>query len=279
MATKGIAIFVPGADYSRSPFGKVTLTPTIDEEVESIVSTYTTKIGDTTSSTALKAMVKSLIKAGVWNNLDLYPMLGSTLAHTKVNLNPDNGFTKGDLLYGTNATKSSDGVLFEKIANANTGLPARTMASLLYDDMDGLFVATDVIKDANTTGAARIYNNSLQVICSSSGYVMGFGVGSSQNTYTTTPATSRHMFSFGIDDSKCKVYVDKTLENTSDTLTFTAPGYNWVNVIGCTVASGDTSASFGGTCRFWAAGKIDPSKFDDVNTIIKSFLDAVKPLA
>lgn len=34
---------------------------------------------------------------------------------------------------------------------------------------------------------------------------------------------------------------------------------------------------FNGTCRLWAMGKVAVSKHEDVCTIIKTFMDAVKP--
>lgn len=277
MATKGIAIYVPGADYSRTPFGQVILTPTVDEEVESIVSAYTTAIGSTTYATQLKAMVKSLINAGAWDGLDIYPMLGSTIEHQKVNLNPSNGFTKANLLFGTNATWADGGVLFERVASANADLPARTLVPMYKNSLDGLFSAADVIRTSGVTGVMRLYYTSIMFYSSSSGYVVGFGPYAGA-AMSATSAAARHLFSFGVESYKANVYVDGVFESTSEELSW-SDSFNIVNVIGCSATDAAAGSSWGGICRFWVVGQVDVSKHAAVNAAIKTFLDAVKPNA
>lgn len=282
MANKGIAIIIPGADFSRSPFGKVTLTPTLDEEVAAIVSRYTTAIGSSTYTQELKTLVKSLISAGAWEGLDIYPMLGTSLETAKVNLNPTNGLLKANLLFGDNALSFTDnGVVFERIANAGANLPERTIKTINANDVGGLFFACDAVRESGITGAMRFYAQIIQILSSSSGYYMGFGptvAPSTQNIMSSAAATSRHLWAFCIDnDPKCNIYVDGEFDKSSPAMTFSS--FSLINVVGSSPSGTDAPSSWGGTGYLWVAGKIDPSKHQAVVSAIKTFMDAVKPRA
>lgn len=280
MANKGIAIIIPGADFSRSSFGKVTLTPTLDEEVAAIVSRYTTAIGSSTYTQELKTLVKTLISANAWEGLDIYPMLGSSIETAKVNLNPTNGLLKANLLFGDNALSFTDnGVVFEKMANAGGNLPERTTKLISANDVGGLFFACDAVRTSGVTGTTRLYAQVIQILSSSSGYYMGFGptvASSTSSILSSAKATSRHLWAFGIDaDPKCNIYLDGAFDKASPAMTFGS--FNLINVVGSSPSGTDASSSWGGTCYLWVAGKIDPSKHQAVVSAIKTFMDAVKP--
>ena len=108
---------------------------------------------------------------------------------------------------------------------------------------------------------------------------MGFGptvASSAQIILSSAPATSRHLWAFGIDaDPKCNIYVDGVFDKASPAMTFGS--FNLINVVGSSPFGTDAPSSWGGTCYLWVAGKIDTSKHEAVINAIKTFMDAVKP--
>jgi hypothetical protein len=294
----GIANVIPTADFSNSPLGRVTIVQTPAERAAEIVSDYTTAIGDSTYSTELLTMVTSLITLGAWDNLDIYPMLGNTVEKLSKNLNADNGFIKAPIALKENsATVGSDNkhIVVSKIADNNEdALPSeletkdKTIASA--SDISGIYSFLD-FKRADSSAMSLIYHKRiantyigtrLRCAAGSSGGQLYFNLGKTSVSspdysiaYNNTLVGQRHRIEVLANGTTLGLYVDEQLDtNASDeptsiaTYEFTDKTYVRNNAL-CNHATGE--------CRFYAQGDIDPLLFASVNTIFKTFLDAVKP--
>lgn len=281
----GIANVIPGANFSGSILGKVTKILSPAEKAEEIVSAYTTAIGDTTYATQLQNMVKSLIDAGAWDGIDIYPMLGSTLAHKQVNLNPDDGFIKEKLLLGSNASNVEGGLSFTTSEGAGSSIVA-TFKQYAWADKAGIFIAADVQRDGNYTSNSNLYvsksaagNAPVRVLNNSVGKYRCIA-GSTEVTATDVIGNSRAFIAASsTSDSKLGLFVDGEIDNYVDFNASSTAVIYLGNFLGSSPDDSNASGTFNGTCRFWAIGKIDDSKHTAMVAIFKTFLDAVKPRA
>ena len=285
----GTFIKINSADFSNSPFGKVTTTEAL---IDNIVSAYTTAIGDTTYQTELRILVKSLYDNGIWEGLDIYPMLGNTLAKKCVNLNSDNGTLKAPLLVGGNASSVSDYIQFTKATDAGD-LSAETYIGNKV--MNGFYVAADYVR--SESGASNYLYSTYTGHTCILGSIGSIGADNasffieSSITDLAVPITSRKLISGNIFQgesesvAKNDVYADsvKVGERTTTKDVRTTTNYNpgITNRLGA--KSGAVSSVpqnlFAGNCWFFAIGFVDHSKRELLDTIFKTFLDAVKPRA
>lgn len=88
----GIGLVIPGADFSGSPLGKVTVAKSSMEVALEIVDEYTTLATGISSTEPLVNFVSGMVEAGVWDFVKaFYPMMGSSLVSKLVELKePDN---------------------------------------------------------------------------------------------------------------------------------------------------------------------------------------------
>lgn len=288
----GIANVIPGADFSNSPLGQVSIIKTHDEMAEDVVNAYATAIGDTTYNDQLKIMVKNLMDLEAWDGLDIYPMLGSSLAHKKVNLNPEKGLNKSNLILGSNATNTTDGIAFEKAVDAGESISNYKQNIVLLSD-GALFIA-DIIRSSSVTGASGLYCSYDSAaprsrIHLSSASNTKFNVTQTYNNYTydqftDLSTTTRRSYMYSVGSSKLKIYVDGTFNTETDSPSQTDAKISMVNYLGAAPSSASSeynqaSYSFNGICRLWVLGKVDVSKHEDVYDIIRAFMDSVKPNA
>lgn len=286
----GIANVIPGADFSNSPLGQVSFIKTHDEMAEDVVNTYAASIGDTTYNSQLKIMVKTLMDLEAWDGLDIYPMLGSSLAHKKVNLNPEKGLNKSNLILGTNATDTTDGIVFEKVADAGESIS--NYAQNLVPLSDGALFITDIIRSSSVIGNCGLYcsynattptSRIMLASASNSKFNGSYSyVNYAYHQYTDLLTTTRRMFMYSVGPNKLKIYVDGTLSKETDSPSQTDANVSMVNYLGAAPSSADpeysqAAYSFNGTCRLWAMGRVAVSKHEDVCATIKTFMDAVKP--
>lgn len=292
----GIAHIIQGADFSNSPLGQVTLVRSAAEEASDVVTAYTNLIGDNTYSGPLVTMVQSLIENGLWNDLDVYPMLGNTVSKLCINLNPDKGFIKAPIVTVDGAFEVGDDNKYIKSTKLSTdatqfpttGVVNKTLTFEDSTDISGTYWFFDVKRTTSSGGIVVLQ----RMVRGSSlgGWIQTTApAGTNNGTIprieigTTTPyqyvarATSsltntRHrveiiansnVFNIAIDDVS-----DIDSENSSPTYTLTNTSLTRNNTI---------LTMFEGECRFFAQGVIDHTKFNAVNTIFKTFLDAVKP--
>lgn len=283
----GTIIKVSSADFSNSPFGKVTTTDTL---IDNIVSVYTTAIGDTSHQTELRTLVKSLYDNGLWEGLDIYPMIGNTLAKKCVNLNPTNGTLKTDIVVPDNAASVDDYISFSQdVASGD-----KTETYIAGVAMNNFYVAAEMQRVATSPNASPLYSAWAGYPCNLGGKA---NIGTGKTTFSVNSAqtelgvenTSRKFISGSLYQSDADsvgtldVYADavkvgdlQTSYNFKLTSSYN-PGVT--GRIGGKNNSSTTSELFDGNCWFFAIGFVDHSKRELLDTIIKTFLDAVKPRA
>lgn len=90
---------------------------------DSIVETYASAIGSSEYNEPLKRLVQGLLDIDSFDGLAIFPMLGSTFEHKKVNLNPSNTVGYNTLKLLENASNGTNCVEFsnEKAVTTPTG--------------------------------------------------------------------------------------------------------------------------------------------------------------
>ena len=285
----GIAFIVPNADFSGSVLGQVTIQKTVEEMASTVVKAYTDKIGSTQYSSQLTNMVMSLMREGIWNGIDVYPMLGSTLNHMAININPNNGYQGLDLKFGTNASYVTDGVEFAEGDNYGSTITDVTYkaydgtAAEVTQSLNGFYMLSD-LKRYTLDGRIRTfyttrseYNTPVSIKIGSTGKHI-FEISSTSLSSTTTDGTSRNIVSFSINNGTMIEYING-VQDASKELVFgnDSPHVRIGNFLGASPVNDAALNTFNGSCWFWVKGIIDPSKHATANTIFKTFLDAVKP--
>lgn len=282
----GTIIRVKSADFSNSPLGRVT---SEDAIVAQIVSTYVEAIGDSTYQDELTAMVKSLISNELLDGIDIYPMLGDTLAKKFVNLNPERGNIKKNLKTGNQATSVSDYISFDQTT------PVGSIAS--YDfmsnvAMENFYIIADMQRVATSPNASPLYTPGTGYDCNLGGKA---NIGTGKTTFYTNAGvtdlgvanTTRCLISgtiftksgasVGSNDiyADCVKVGERDMSVAVDTTTTYNPGI--IGVIGGKVNATQNTDIFDGKCWFFAYGFVEHSKRELIDTIFKTFLDAVKP--
>lgn len=280
----GIANVIPGADFSNSILGRVTKIVTPAEKAAEIVSTYTTAIGNTTFAPQLRTLVKTLIEAGAWEGIDIYPMLGSTLTHKQVNLNPNDGLLGTPILFGENASNVEDGVSFVTMGSSAVGLSGIERREFPWANKTGLFICADMQHTGTTGTQSTLYfsrnaanNASFRMQSSATAKQVFIEVGSTSSSTSIYTENYRFLVAASLGADNVRMYTDGALETTT---AYANPSSTAIvrvhNILGAT--ENDTaSTSYNGIAKFWALGYIDPSKHEAVINAIKAFMDSVKP--
>lgn len=87
----GIGLVIPGADFTGSPLGKVTVVESALERAISIVDAYT-EVTEVSNTVPLVNLVKGLIEEGIWDYVKaFYPMMGSSLPRKMADLKDPDG--------------------------------------------------------------------------------------------------------------------------------------------------------------------------------------------
>lgn len=299
----GIANIIYGADFSNSPLGKVTLKQSTEETASTIVNAYTTAIGDDTYSTQLTKMVSDLISLGEWNDLDIYPILGNTVNRLCVNLNPNNGYTKAPIVILEDGlpqvgadNKSIQLTRHTTYGNsAETTLPSTLVTrDEIYEtdtDISGMYAFVDFYRTSDSTMAFFYHKRATGHIgtilrvpaTNTNDGAPQFKLGA--NSVTSTPENTiacttdfpflkneRRRLEVIADGATLDLYVNEvkaTPNGATNTYHYDTTKTFTRNNSFCHCA--------GGNALFYVQGNIDPTHFDAVNTIFKTFLDAVKP--
>lgn len=283
----GTIIRVKSADFSNSPLGRVT---SEDAIVAQTVSNYVEAIGDSTYQDELTAMVKSLLQNDLLNGLDIYPMLGDTLAKKLVNLNPDRGTIKADLKTGNQASSVDNYINFDQsIATGNI----TEYASKFNIVMNNFYVIADMQRVATRPNGSPLYSPFSGYMCDLGGKAYAaIGAGatvfelSGNNLSIAVKNTTRKLISgsiftnSGASVGSIDLYADTEKVNEIDlSYAITVTNYNpgIIGLIGGKSNSSDTTEIFDGKCWFFAYGFVEHSKRELLDTIFKTFLDAVKP--
>lgn len=285
----GIAFIVPNADFSNSPLGTVTVQKTAEEKAAEVVATYTTEIGDSTYSSELTQMVADLIRIGAWENLDIYPMLGDSLADMKVNLNPTDGYLKSGLLFGSNAEYITNGIRFSVTEDGgeslvdNPGIESDNFQRGAITNSEGLYILADLKRQLPLNGQiSRLYAcnpGSAPIYFASTGFgYVSLDVSSNNFNGNVQVNGDRTIASFALDSSKAYCYTNGGEAVQYDITSNSTSPLMVANYLGATPAHPtEAGYMFNGEVKFWVIGRIAASKASFVNNIFKTFLDAVKP--
>ena len=282
----GTIIRVKSADFSNSPLGRVTSEDAIAAQ---IVSNYVEAIGDSTYQDELIAMVKSLLQNDLLDGLDIYPILGNNLSKKLVNLNPDRGTIKVDLKTGNQASSVDNYINFDQ------STPVGSISGVKYKSdvvMNDFYIAADMQRVATSPNTSPLYSPFSGFLCNLGGRnVPSVGAGATvfeiTGNYIAVNNTTRKLISgsiftnSGASVGSIDLYADAVKVNEID-LSYavtTIENYNpgIIGSIGGKHDSSDTTEIFDGKCWFFAYGFVEHSKRKLIDTIFKTFLDAVKP--
>ena len=285
----GIAFIVPNADFSGSVLGQVTIQKTVEEMASTVVKAYTDKIGSTQYSSQLTNMVLSLMREEIWNGIDIYPMLGSTLNHMAININPNNGFQGLDLKFGTNASYVTNGVEFAEGDDYGSTITDVTYkrydgtAAEVTQYLNGFYMLSD-LRRYSLNGRIRTFyttrgnqNTPITIKIGSTGKA-NWEISNTSLSSTTLVGTSRNIVSFSINNGTMITYING-VQDVSTELGYASdsPNPRIGNFLGASPVNDAAVNTFNGSCWFWVIGIIDPSKHATATTIFKTFLDEVKP--
>lgn len=281
----GTIIRVKSADFSNSPLGRVT---SEDAIVAQTVSNYVEAIGDSTYQDELTVMVKSLLQNDLLNGLDVYPILGNTLAKKLINLNPERGYVKEDIVVGNNASSVDNYISFDQSIAYGEKQP-KFIGDVV---MNNFYIIADMQRVATSPNASPLYTPG-------SGYQCNMGGKANLGTGKTTFYTNSNDTDLGVDNTTRKlisgsiftksgasvgsndVYSDgvKVGERDMSVAVITTTSYNpgIINNIGGKYNATQNTDIFDGKCWFFAYGFVEHSKRELLDTIFKTFLDAVKP--
>ena len=273
---KGIAIIIPNADYSARNLGKVTFSKTIEEEAAEIVSVYSSNIGTSMYNDALNLMVIGLMQEGLWEGLDIYPMLGTSLDNKLVNINPNSGFIGLPLIVPSSATASEDGIMFVRGENGLL-IPSSTEKVIAKAEMNGLYNLFDEERtNANTvTGSCYLLRNcktkySDYNVESVTSQKIRLSFSTNQLPITPEPLIGRNVLSVSVATNKQSIYANG-IELASNELDITSVVNNFI-------MSNGLGVMWEGYVRFFVQGIIPVDKHSKANEIFKEFLNSVKPM-
>lgn len=269
----GIALIIPGADFSGSPLGTVTPKKTSAE----IVGEYLANVGASSENMGkLVTLYSTLSELGVIDMIDLFPMLGTSVSDRIVGLKPQGDeYSFSSLVVGNNASvlgnngihfSDSESIVTEygekKISVSDTLYVFARMSALRAGSGD---LTTFVVGENKTGGLIELrYSPAVDKV------KFGFDRGSfnvDQAVYdvgTMHNIVGTYNFSQGF-----KTVCDGELIGTAQTLSSDYP--IWLkNRIGAESTS--KSHYFNGDVTFFALGQIPNDKVSAVNAAIAAYL-------
>lgn len=259
----GIAIVIPNADFSGSPLGKVTFVKSAAERAEKIVNQYVNTVGEIQEKPKLVSLVTSLISEGLWDNLDIYPMLGTDKL---VNLNSESGYLKKNLVVPANAVLDGDGIVFDKGSNLAKPVPnSISTTNILAKDIPNYYMYSNLNIPSGSYLRYLLYNGSsgnLNVRFTSSNVL----IVSMSPVSATTPSSivGTHKIAVSVGDSGLSLYVDnyKVSEVQQD----------WATTIMGYCISDGLGSDYTGTVSLYVQGFIPHDKHEKANKIFSTFV-------
>lgn len=266
----GLGFIIQGADFSNSPLGSVILKKTPTEVVDS----YLSSVGaDSTMRTKLITLYRELSRLGVIENIDVFPMLGSSLANKLVGLKPSGEeFFFHSLQAGDNASSISEGIAF---ADTDPNVNSLTPVVKSLDDYHGLYVFGMVAPRRAGTGRGNsilLSNNTFCYI--STGAMSGKAVfGLTRELGYTAVTTETLLNTFGsvssyIESDKISTYLNGHLWFT-ESINQTVLGASVNNIL---AKQNDTAPHFfNADVKMLALGQIDAAKVSDVDAAFRAY--------
>lgn len=301
----GIALIIPGADYSQSSLGKVTFKKTSYEEAEEIVTAYEAIIGTSSYHSALSAFVKGCIDNDVWDGmLGFYPMIGDTLQKLSANLKND-GIPISLL---ENASAGSNYIRFVNTIAVTT--PTVCEDSRLYDETEQdyifgnyaekfIFARTKPLTNTINTAPLFYYTttniNGLGIFDGGSGRKFGFYNSYIDSTHDNEVVDYSQYVSymgkmFGTKSFTAKFYKNGVyLNERTGGIGPSAKKLKATNQLGCCASHiisspfpdtpGTTvSASaklYNGDINLFAFGNLPDNKVTEFNTLVNALVEAL----
>ena len=271
---KGIAIIIPNADYSARNLGKVTFSKTIEEEAAEIVSVYSSNIGTSMYNDALNLMVIRLMQEGLWEGLDIYPMLGTSLDNKLVNINPNSGFIGLPLIVPSSATVSENGIMFVR-GESGLLIPSSTEKVIAKAEMNGLYNLFDEERTNTDTVTGSCYllrngktNYSDYNVESVTSQKIRLSFSRNQLPITPEALIGRNVLSVSVATNKQSIYANG-IELASNELDITSVVNNFI-------MSNGLGVMWEGYVRFLVQGIIPVDMHRKANEIFKESLNSVK---
>lgn len=260
----GIALIIPGADFSNSPLGTVNFKNSIKDKVDQ----YAQSIGSESYNAALTAMLRSLQEIGLDNSLDIYPILGDTLAKAQVNLNTRENIAKNEW-YGRNLINVSGSLL--KYDGGMPFISATGGTAASNHDIDVKLSDTPYIfglLSSPTTNSIYYTNrSSTEIILGLSGRNPRFVAEPVDFVFSNEITLSTpEFYSVSITEDSQLLTVGSTSETKAGTKAKTTIPFT--DVIGAK-QSGNTSF------YFFAKGLVPSAKVSSVDAILKEFCYAI----
>ena len=265
--TNGIAIVIPGADFTNSPLGKVTKSVSLREKAQKVVDTYVLAIGDESKKNKLFTLVYGLMQNGAWEGLDIYPMLG-TGTKKLINLNLDSGTFKNNLIVGDNASYDGDGITFSNTVQANiSGETIITHVLMGYIEfvkakVTGETSSGPIVRDGNAVSMQRYlykphFNASDAII----------------NPDVTWAMEETRTLCGVINKNSADLYVDSIKYSSSSTKDFETYTGDFCNFAGAKLNDSVTTDRWNGTFYILAKGFIPVEKVDVVRQLLTEFVN------
>lgn len=259
----GIAIVIPNADFSESPLGKVTFVKSAAERAEKIVNQYVNTVGDIQEKPKLVKLVTNLISEGLWDNLDIYPMLGTDKL---VNLNSESGYLKKNLVVPANAVLDGDGIVFDKGSNTEAPVPGSiTATNKTAKEIPNYYMYSNLNTPSASNLRYLLYNGSsgnLNVRVKTTN-VLGVAL-SPASVNTSSSIVGTHKIAVSVGDSGLSLYVDNIkVSEVQQNWATTAMGYCISDGLGST---------YTGTVSLYVQGFIPHDKHEKANEIFSAFV-------
>lgn len=272
----GIAIIIPNASFAGSPLGRVTKAETTEEKI----SAYLASVGaDDTKKEKLITLYDSLEGLGVLSTLDVFPMLGSSLANK---LKPLNSVNFDTLIVGNNASSGTIGIDF-----TNTVAASVPQYTTVEKDFDNAYVFASVQRSGELAQSVFAYHKGGNA--TANGYIFRSVSKDSKKAMVATNSGGSGTISQAVESDGVFVDISVAITNSdiknltggiqtaSESHNFSTVKYNMNNVIGCDALTGDADSypnakSFGGSCRMYAIGFVPANKVAQVDAAFRTYL-------
>lgn len=264
---KGIAIVIPGANFTNSPLGKVTKSISLREKAQKVVDTYVLAIGDESKKDKLFTLVYGLMQNGAWEGLDIYPMLG-TDTKKLINLNPDSGTFKNNLVVGDNASYDGNGITFSNQVQANIS------GETSIDHVLAGYIEFVKVKVIGGTAAGVIVRDGNAVSMERLLYKPRFNASDAiiQPDVTWAMEETRTLCGV-INKNSADLYVDSIKYSSSSAKDFETYKSEFCNFAGAKLNDSATTDRWNGTFYILAKGFIPGDKADIVRQLLTEFVD------
>lgn len=284
----GIALIIPGADFSNSPLGRVTFSKTLEERVNDAVAAYATASGVNTHKDELKTLIRGLMTCGAWDNIEVYPMLGNTRAAVRTPLNPDAIVWFGSITFTTNTVVNQD---YISLSAADTSAlcpegeqKVEHMDSGKKNEIVGSYLFAHFKKTNNLPPTSTILGSNFSIISKNNSTLqqsaLGFGsLRGYQEDCAVRILNTRVSASTVLTDTGFTAYADGDVVITHEQ-NLNEGSLVKINSIGLSNnVGGDASFYTNSDVYMVAIGKLETIQVETVNELLDDFVRATKPIS